>query len=70
MENKICCKYFNLFAKNYEFMILDIDVKKKYIMPHITDINDIKIRVNYCPSCGAEIRDIELSKKQYEKIRK
>jgi hypothetical protein len=34
---------------------------KKYIMPY-TYQDGIKYRVNHCPSCGAEIRDIELTK--------
>jgi hypothetical protein len=35
--------------------------KIKYIMPY-TYQDGIKYRVNHCPSCGANIRDIELSK--------
>ena len=57
MKDKHCCKSFKNFIKKFYWMTLD----KKYIMPY-TYVDGIKYRVNHCPSCGADVRDIELNK--------
>lgn len=56
MKDKHCCESFKHFINIFYWMILD----KKYIMPY-TYVDGIKYRVNHCPSCGAEVRDIELT---------
>jgi len=45
----------------YWMTYYDNEDKIKYIMPYIYK-DGVKYRVNHCPSCGTEIRDIELSK--------
>ena len=62
MKDKHCCKYFKHFINYFYWMTyFDNNEKIKYIMPY-TYQDGIKYRVNNCPSCGAEVRDIELSK--------
>ena len=56
MKEKHCCESFKHFINIFYWMTLD----KKYIMPY-TYQDGIKYRVNHCPSCGAEVRDIELT---------
>jgi len=62
MKDKHCCESFKHFIDIFYWMTyVDKKDKIKYIMPY-TYQDGIKYRVNYCPSCGAEVRDIELNK--------
>ena len=57
-----CCDYFEKMRHNFEwFSYQDENNKKVYFMPTLRDCNGhTKLRVNYCPSCGKEVRAIEL----------
>jgi len=61
MKDKHCCESFKHFIPLFNWMTYNLE-GAKYIMPHIIVNDNYKLRVNYCPSCGAEIRDIELTK--------
>ena len=62
MRDKHCCESFKHFINIFYWMTyFDKTDKIKYIMPYTYE-DGIKYRVNHCPSCGAEIRDIELNK--------
>lgn len=57
MKTKYCCKYFEKMKNKFDWM--QISNTNILVMPHF-DISEEKIRINYCPSCGEEISDIEL----------
>jgi hypothetical protein len=70
----ICCGSFEKYAKQFKWMILDQECEeRKYIMPHINIIDEkydtIKMRVNHCPTCGFEVRNIELSQERFDRCR-
>ena len=58
MKDKHCCESFKDFIPLFYWMTLD----EKYIMPHVIVNIRYKLRINNCPSCGADVRDIELNK--------
>ena len=60
MKDKYCCESFKDFIPLFNWMTYNLE-GAKYIMPHIIVNDNYKLRVNYCPSCGTEIRDIELT---------
>lgn len=63
MKNKICCNGI-LNIKNLIgwFTYSDDEFQNKLIMPYFFE-TEPKIRLNYCPSCGAKIRDMEIDPK-------
>jgi len=63
MEQSIkCCDFFEEIRYHFNwFSYQDDNDKKVYCMPVLKGSGDSKdIRINYCPSCGKEIRGIEL----------
>ena len=56
MKDKYCCESFKLLVPSFKWMIC-LDV---YVMPYM-QVGVSKLRVNHCPSCGTEVRDIELT---------
>ncbi len=57
---KHCCKWFPSFVPTFCWMKLDGD----YIMPY-TESKGVKLRVNYCPSCGSNVRDVSIDEKNF-----
>ena len=57
-----CCSILPKIVSSFEwFSCKDDDGNKINVMPCVYSPNeDIKVRVNYCPSCGEKIRSIEL----------
>lgn len=63
-----CCDVFIKMADRFNWMRYEKDGKYVRVMPHIPKSNTItgsiikhNHRVNFCPSCGKDIRDIELN---------
>ena len=66
MEQSIkCCDFFGKMRHHFEwFSYQDDDNKKVRCMPVLKSCDGItKLRINYCPSCGKEVRNIELRDK-------
>lgn len=65
MKDKHCCDILKYSLSLFYWMTYidyEDEGKIKYIMPYIYDKEkEKKYRVNHCPSCGANIRDIELT---------
>ena len=61
MRDKQCCESFTDFIPLFYWMNYYDDDKIIYIMPYIIVNDGYKLRINHCPSCGAEVRDIELT---------
>ena len=38
-----------------------------FLMPHI-ECGNQKMRINHCPSCGKEVRSIELTEEEMKKL--
>ena len=55
IPTNICCEHFKTFIPLFSWFTINEDT---LIMPNIDNI-----RVQYCPSCGKYIRDIQLSKR-------
>jgi hypothetical protein len=52
-----CCKHFKEIAHNFGWFRLEDGTK---VMPFLPPRDNLgEIRVNYCPSCGKEIRNIQ-----------
>ena len=68
MKNS-CCEVFPKLVKNFKWFSYIDNGKKIYLMPCLSD--DIfysdKLRVNYCPSCGANISDITIDENLFMK---
>ncbi len=56
MNTKPCCEVFKKLIPSFQWMVLE---KKTLLMPHIK-VGDDRYRINYCLSCGAEVRDIQI----------
>ena len=61
MKDKHCCESFKDFIPLLNWFAYDDIGVKIYVMPYMQIEQSNKLRVNYCPSCGTEIRDIELT---------
>lgn len=66
-QNNFCC---DIFKKYYDqlfswMVYLDENNNKINVMPHVNIYNEnderIQLRINNCPSCGVEIRSIEIN---------
>lgn len=64
-NNTTCCNLIN--ELDISWFYLD----KSKVMPYICSNTDNKkiIRVNYCPSCGAYIKDIKIKQDVPQKIK-
>lgn len=58
----MCCDSFQKNIHNFGWFKLDHLGEDQYLMPHILGTN---YRINFCPSCGKEVRDIVLSSDFY-----
>lgn len=70
-NSTICCGGFENNVKKFSWLAYTNDGVNKYIIPHIvvTDKfgNKIKKRVNYCPICGFNVRNVELSQEIFDR---
>ena len=57
---KHCCKAFPSFIPTFCWIKLNND----YIMPY-TESKGERLRINYCPSCGSNVRDISIDEKNF-----
>ena len=59
----MCCDYFLTIAPHFGWFSIKQDFGKKILcMPYIIG-TDPMLRVNNCPSCGKDVRSIELDPK-------
>ena len=58
----MCCDYFEKNIHKFGWFKIDHLGEEQYLMPHILGTN---YRINFCPSCGKEVRDIILSSDFY-----
>ena len=66
---KYCCDYFKGIAKRFKwFSYTDENNKEFYLMPHITNNEGARVRVNHCPVCGGKIRDIQIPEDEFKTI--
>lgn len=61
MKDKHCCDAFKDFIPMFNWFAYDDKGVKIYVMPCMQVEQSNKLRINHCPSCGANIRDIELT---------
>jgi hypothetical protein len=62
----ICCGYFEKYASSLGWMhFTDDDEQKIRVMPHI-NANGSRWRVNNCPTCGFEVRGIQVTEEQFK----
>ena len=70
-EMKYCCEYFPKIAYRFGwFSYTDDNNRQVYLMPHITENDGERIRVNNCPVCGTEIRDISIPEDEFKLLKK
>ena len=55
---KECCKFFAKFPFGYMPVKNDDGTSTKVLAFYENESDNIKLRVNYCPSCGAYVRDL------------
>ena len=66
---KVCCEVFEEFIITFSWFELKADNKNEIdlmIMPY-KEIKGVKYRINHCPSCGGNVRDITISKNDFKK---
>lgn len=63
----ICCGTFEKYARTFNWMSYYDEDKDTNIavMPYIPDEFGNKWRVNNCPTCGAEVRGVQLTEEQF-----
>jgi hypothetical protein len=66
---EICCNGFRKIAKRLSWYSYGEDDEKTLIMPFIFNAPG-EYRVNFCPSCGKNIRDIEIKESDFRQIDK
>lgn len=60
-RDEVCCENFTKIALRFNWMSYtdEADGKTVFVMPHIKEQE--RWRVNYCPICGGNVRDIKLT---------
>ena len=60
-----CCDFFSKMIHHFEWISYqDDNGQKTYCMPVLRSRDGhTKLRINYCPSCGEEVRSIKLREK-------
>jgi hypothetical protein len=64
IERATCCEVFKTLAPTFSWSKTDTG---EILMPYVT-VNGIHWRVNNCPSCGAYVRDIVLTEKEFKEL--
>jgi hypothetical protein len=65
---KFCCETFPKNASSFSWMTYKNTTNESILcMPYIQD-GLVKYRVNYCPYCGKEVRDIEINLTEYQQF--
>lgn len=60
-ETENCCDIWPKFWPAFSWMNAEIDGERMALMPHHQNANEAnKWRVNFCPSCGKDRRDMIL----------
>jgi len=60
-----CCEEFPKVMNAFTWMSYkNKDGEDVLCMPHFEVTEELKLRVNYCPCCGKEVRAIELHLKE------
>lgn len=62
--NEMCCEAFKSFIPVFKWFKTESNV---FLMPHI-ECGKQKMRINHCPSCGKEVRSIELTEEEMKKL--
>lgn len=58
-----CCETFPKILHNLQWMKIEDEGSPILVMPYILSLDSAEmLRVNHCPSCGKEVRNIELTK--------
>ena len=65
-KEKFCCESFPKYAKTFNWMTyVDANKISVYLMPHFSEH---KFRLNHCPTCGANIRSIEIDEQTFNTL--
>jgi hypothetical protein len=59
-QKNICCNEFQKLLHNFGWFSLPAEGGDKLCMPYMYNTLNEKIRVNNCPVCGANVRDIQI----------
>lgn len=59
-KDEICCDAFKKFAIRFNWFLLGSKEDKSLVMPNM-EIEGVTYRVNFCPSCGKKVRNIQTS---------
>ena len=64
-----CCEVFPKIAKRLKWVYFGLsDICDQYEKPYIVYPDHI-VDVNFCPSCGADIRGIVITKDEFDKLK-
>ena len=63
-----CCEVFPKIAIQMNWIYMGLQDNPYYSIPHVGN-GDIRLGVNFCPSCGADIRGIVISKDEFDKLK-
>jgi len=63
-NNTICCDTFRKMLSAFQWFTYTEEDSDTMLMPCI-EVNGMKWRVNHCPSCGKEVRNVLISKDEY-----
>jgi hypothetical protein len=62
-----CCKPFESMVSEFMWYTFEDNGQIFYVMPCIV-LNDISWRVNFCPSCGENVRSIRIESEDFLSI--
>ena len=66
MENKLCCEPFKRFIHQLSWFSYTNDEGEIIIlMPCFIGSDNNKYRINHCPTCGADVRQLKLTENEF-----
>lgn len=66
-KTQFCCEPYKKMVQTFQWFSYEKDGIRHFVMPSIS-VDGNFWRVNYCPSCGAETREIEIPEEEYQKV--
>lgn len=64
-----CCEVFPKIAKSFFWQITQVNGEDYKLKDPRLMTSILGIEVNFCPSCGADIRGIVISKDEFDKLK-
>lgn len=65
MKNKLCCDVFPKLFNKINWFTYNSQGVQIFNMPHFITNGGERLRINHCPTCGADVRQLKLTETEF-----